>query len=486
MAYYAVQCQRPRLLQKRAPADRFLSSPSFAKATGGRPTLKWGLTFWAKQFIAWPVHYEQNIEGCLADAIGEHGLTDAEFAPFLNDANVAVSDLRAGTVSGAGDILALPARQDDIAAFAPLAEEMRERFETVIVLGVGGSSLGGRSVTQLKLNEGNATDHRKPEIRFIDNLDPAVMAMTLKSIDFSQTGWLVISKSGRTAEILAQYLVCHDAVRTVLGRDAANQFVVVTDPTDNPLRRLADDGGHRITDHDPDVGGRFSVLSVVGLLPAAIAGLDPAAIRAGAAWVLERAFKLSSPDTCPAAQGAALSLGLANRRGAAMHVLMPYGNTLEPFAAWYVQLWVESLGKNGKGTTPLRALGPMDHHSQLQLYLDGPRDKMFTIIATAVQDKGSKIPEPGLPDNESGYLTGAKIGDLVAAQQQATTETLIRRGRPTRVIDLRQIDEAAMGAIYMHFILETIVAARMLGVDPFDQPAVDEGKILMRSYLERG
>jgi glucose-6-phosphate isomerase len=431
------------------------------------------------------VNYEQNIDGCLAGVIGEYGLTDAELAPFLDDASMAISDLRADTSAGTADILALPARRDDIAAFAPLAEEMRARFETVIVLGVGGSSLGGRSVTQLKLDEGNATDRRKLEIRFIDNLDPAVMAMTLKSIDFSRTGWLVISKSGRTAEILAQYLVCHDAVRTVLGRDAANQFVVVTDPTDNPLRRLAVEGGHRIIDHDPGVGGRFSVLSVVGLLPAAIAGLDPAAIRTGAAGVLEQAFGFSSPDPCPAAQGAALSLGLASRRGAAMHVLMPYGNSLEPFAAWYVQLWAESLGKNGKGTTPVRALGPMDQHSQLQLYLDGPRDKMFTIITTAVQDTGPKIPDLSLPDDEIEYLAGARIGDLVAAQQQATTEALIRRGRPTRVISLGQIDEAAMGALYMHFILETIVAARMLGVDPFDQPAVDEGKTLMKSYLDR-
>jgi glucose-6-phosphate isomerase len=168
-----------------------------------------------------------------------------------------------------------------------------------------------------------------------------------------------------------------------------------------------------------------------------------------------------------------------------MHVLMPYGNSLEPFAAWYVQLWAESLGKNGKGTTPVRALGPMDQHSQLQLYLDGPRDKMFTIITTAVQDTGPKIPDLSLPDDEIEYLAGARIGDLVAAQQQATTEALIRRGRPTRVISLGQIDEAAMGALYMHFILETIVAARMLGVDPFDQPAVDEGKTLMKSYLDR-
>ena len=422
------------------------------------------------------MNYEQNIDGCLADAIGEHGLTDAELAPLLNDANRAVMELREAAVDGAADILALPARRDDIAIFSPIAEDMRSRFKTIVVFGMGGSSLGGRAISQL----GSCS---KPSLRFVDNLDPKMMTELIATIDFAHTGFLVISKSGATLETMAQYLVCYDAAGKALDGDASSNFVVITEPTDNPLRRLAVERGHTILDHDPGVGGRYSVLSVVGLLPATIAGLDPTAIRAGAASVLEEAFDTSSSDLCAAALGAIVALGLSRHHGVNMSVIMPYGNVLEPLAAWNCQLWAESLGKGGMGTTPLRALGPMDQHSQLQLYLDGPRDKMFTIIETDVHGTGPAIADTGLPDDEIGYLAGVSIGDLVVAQQRATTETLIRRGCPTRVIHLAKVDEAAMGALFMHFILETIIAARLLGVNAFDQPAVEEGKSLARSYL---
>ena len=429
------------------------------------------------------MYYEQNIDGCRADAIGEHGLTDAELAPLLDAANGAIAELREAKVEGAADILALPARRDDIAVFGPIAEAMRSRFETVVVFGMGGSSLGGRAIAALRSGGASAVDDKGAKLRFMDNLDPATMTMLIETTDFAHTGFLVISKSGTTAETMAQYLVSFAAARDALDDDASSHFVVITDPTDNPLRRLAVDRGHTILDHDPGVGGRFSVLSAVGMLPAAIAGLDPASIRTAAAAVLERTLDTTSSDPNPAAIGAAIAMGLAHYRGTNMSVLMPYGDALDPFAAWYCQLWAESLGKDGQGTTPVRALGPADQHSQLQLYLDGPRDKMFTIIGAAVEGTGSVLPAAEAGKETIAYLNGASIGDVVNAQQKATVDTLIGHGRPTRVIRLAQVNEGAMGALFMHFMLETIIAAQMLNVNAFDQPVVEDGKARMRTYL---
>ena len=181
--------------------------------------------------------------------------------------------------------------------------------------------------------------------------------------------------------------------------------------------------------------------------------------------------------------GAALSVALAQTRGKTMSAMMAYADRLEKFTRWYVQLWAESLGKAGKGTTPLAALGPVDQHSQLQLFIAGPRDKLFTIVTTDVAGRGPKM-APALAKlaGEPGF-SGKTIGDLVAAQGRATAETLAKNGCPVRVIHMPSLDEKNLGELLMHFMLETIIAARLLGVDPFDQPAVEEGKLLAKQYL---
>ncbi|MEX2642839.1 MAG: glucose-6-phosphate isomerase, partial [Acetobacterales bacterium] len=170
------------------------------------------------------------------------------------------------------------------------------------------------------------------------------------------------------------------------------------------------------------------------------------------------------------------------RRGVAMSVLMPYCDRLGTFAMWYRQLWAESLGKDGMGTTPVKALGAVDQHSQVQLYLDGPRDKLFTLMLLDSAGRGGRVESARAPGKLS-YLAGRTIGDLMEAEQNATAETLVRNGCPTRVIRLERLDEQALGALTMHYMLETIVAGRLMGVDPFDQPAVEQGKVLAREYL---
>jgi len=237
-------------------------------------------------------------------------------------------------------------------------------------------------------------------------------------------------------------------------------------------------------EHDPGVGGRFSVLTNVGLLPAAVLGLDIAAIRAGAAKALAPVLAKAPAAEVPAALGAALAIAAAEH-GRTIAVLMAYADRLERFTRWYVQLWAESLGKDGKGTTPVGALGPVDQHSQLQLYLAGPRDKLFTIITVGNQGGVPLDAELAALAGEPGF-GGKRIGDLVAAQGRATADTLASNGCPVRSIALPALDEAALGELLMHFMLETIIAAHLLGVDAFDQPAVEEGKVLAKRYLAEG
>jgi len=213
------------------------------------------------------------------------------------------------------------------------------------------------------------------------------------------------------------------------------------------------------------------------------AGIDVEGLRAGAHGVLEHALS-HEPSAVPAAQGAALAVGLARAHALNTTVMMTYVDQLRSFGLWYCQLWAESLGKDGLGTTPIMARGPVDQHSQLQLYLGGPADKMFTLIVT-------RDPAPGKTVNVEvaraigvDYLGGRSIDDLVAAQARATGETFAANGRPVRIFVLDALDSSTLGALMMHFMLETVIAAHLLGVDPFDQPAVEEGKVLARSYLE--
>jgi glucose-6-phosphate isomerase len=237
-------------------------------------------------------------------------------------------------------------------------------------------------------------------------------------------------------------------------------------------------------DHDPGLGGRYSVLSNVGLLPAAVCGLDIGAIRTGAADALAPVLAGQQPGEVPAAVGAARAAALSKSRP--MSVLMAYADRLERLTRWYVQLWAESLGKDGKGTTPVAALGPVDQHSQLQLFIGGPRDKLFTVLTVRPAGLGPRMADDlarlaGEPD-----FAGKAIGDLVAAQGRATAETLAKNGCPVRTIEIARVDERHVGELLMHFMLETIITARLLGLDPFDQPAVEEGKVLAKHYLQHG
>jgi len=327
-----------------------------------------------------------------------------------------------------------------------------------------------------------------PQLHFIDNLDPNSFGMLLTKLPHATTRFVAISKSGGTAETLMQTIAALSAVKEGgLQTRIPDIFLGISEPAKpgrtNGLRELL--GKYRVPmlDHDTGIGGRYSALTNVGLLPAAMLGLDIAAVREGAGLALAPVLAKKPVAQVPAAVGAALSVALSESKGKSISVLMAYCDRLQRFTHWYVQLWAESLGKGGKGTTPLAALGPVDQHSQLQLFIGGPRDKLFTIVTVEGAGIGPRIEgELAKVAGEPGF-TGKTVGDLVMAEGRATGETLAKNGCPVRTIQVRKLDEESLGELMMHFMLETIIAAHLLGVDAFDQPAVEEGKVLAKRYL---
>ena len=427
--------------------------------------------------------YIHLTSSCFSDVLGAHGLDRGRFNTILENTKPVLETLRVQHADGSLPLLCLPELADDIVALEPVAARYRDQFDDVVILGTGGSSLGGQTLCHLA-DVGFGPQAGAPSLHFFDNVDPHSISVMLERLALERTGFIVISKSGSTAETMTLFLVCLKAILAAVGKDkAADHFTAITEPGDNLLRRLADSHGMAVLDHDPGIGGRYSALSLVGLLPVMIAGLDAKAIRDGAASVLKPVLAGEVPENIDAAVGAAISVGLATENDILSTVIMPYVDRLVGFGLWFRQLWAESLGKQGKGTTPINAVGTVDQHSQLQLYLDGPGDKMFTIIMLSCAGNGPSV-DPGLADDEALiYLSGKSVGDLMDAEQRATVETLIRNKRPTRIIQLDRLDETVMGALMMHFMLETIIAAYLFGVNPFDQPAVEEGKILTRKFL---
>jgi glucose-6-phosphate isomerase len=429
--------------------------------------------------------YQQVTDTCFDAAIGEMGLKTAEFSETLAACLPAMEGLRRAHDTGRLPLLRLPARRDDLEMLGPIAERYRQEFDDVVMLATGGSSLGGQTISALA-DLGYGPRPGAPRLWFMDKVDPASFEALLGKLDLKRTGFLVISKSGSTAETVFQLLVCLGIMRASVGaRQIASHFTVITEPGGNPMREIARRFSLPVLDHDPKVGGRYSVLSLTGVLPAMIAGLDPVALREGAQSVIDGLMRAADAKDYSPAVGAAIATGLARHHGVAITVLMPYVDRLAHFGQWYRQLWAESLGKGGNGTTPVRAMGPLDQHSQLQLYLDGPRDKMFTLIQLKVAGLGPRV-DPTFADEPAlYYLADRTMGDLVEAELRATAETLARNGRPLRIFKLERLDESVLGAMLMHFMIETILCANLAGVDPFNQPAVEEGKVLTRDYLRR-
>jgi len=393
----------------------------------------------------------------------------------LAQSAAALDWLRGQHASKGLELLGIPARTDDLRAAAKQAASLKG-FATVAVLGIGGSSLGGQALTALRKLS-------KPFVEFHDNPDPFAWAKALKRFDLKKTHFIAISKSGGTAETLMQVLTATEALEKLGVKNLKKHFTIITEPHNSALADFADSIGAVKLDHPLGVGGRYSVLTMVGALPGLAMGLNFKQLRAGAQAALDQVLNAKTPGDAPAAVGAALHYALSQQGKLATTILWPYADDLAVFGGWWRQLWAESLGKEGQGSTPVSVLGPVDQHSQLQLFRDGPGNALFTLMTVDTKGKGPAAPRARAKALGLQYLAGKRLGDLVDAEARATAQTLFKNGRPVRQIHLAKVDEFHMGALMMHFMLETIVMGKLMGVDPFNQPGVEEGKILARQYL---
>lgn len=434
--------------------------------------------------------FHHDIEGCLDERIGVQGVSRAALNARLEALAPKMAEMHESIAAGGYRMLGVARETADIETARAALDRLCSGAQTLVVFGTGGSSLGGQTLARLGgwciPGDSGGTAGARPRLRFYDNLDADSLHRGLDLLDPATTRFLVISKSGGTAETLMQALSALDWMRRA-GQSGMipRAFLGLSEPArdgaTNPLRTLFEGLGIPLLDHDTEIGGRFSVFSNVGMIVALARGLDANAIRAGGAQVLDE-MNRGPADFAPAV-GAATAIALAEDKGARVSVMMPYADHLSHFARWYVQLWAESLGKDGKGTTPLAALGPVDQHSQLQLFMEGPPDHVITLIRPAHPPHDPPMPADLAAAAGVDFLAGRRVSELVSAQQRAIADALMRAGRPVRLIDVDKPDEATLGRLLMHMMVETILAGHLLGVDPFDQPGVELGKTLTREYL---
>jgi glucose-6-phosphate isomerase len=431
----------------------------------------------------------------MADVVGsQKGVTLSDLESLDVRAQEIHSDLQSRRKRGELPVYDLPFARDVVAQVKRVADEFAHRFDALVVLGIGGSALGTTAVARALLsglyNQLDRTARKgRPRLYVLDNVDPVTIQQLLNHLDPLTTCFCVISKSGGTVETMGQFLIARQWLKLSVGSRYAEQMILITDPEKGVLRRMVETEGFRSFSVPEGVGGRFSVLTAVGLLPLAIVGVDIERLLAGAASFSDR---IESPTLMknPAYLCAALHY-LAYNKGMPISVLMPYSDQLNDFADWFRQLWAESLGKktrlNGQvnpvGPTPVKAIGATDQHSQVQLYVEGPYDKFVTFVTVAATEDLDFPETIDIPELE--YLAGQTVGGLLLAEHRATAAALARCGRPNMTLQLDSISPETVGALIYMFEIQTLFAGALFNVNPLDQPGVEAGKDFTSALMGR-
>lgn len=430
-----------------------------------------------------------------AEVVGSgHGLTAADLQAHRDQARAAVEKFTARCARGEVGFPDLPFDKQALAQVEAYARAQRGKYRWVLLLGIGGSALGPYAL-DAACNGPRPFRKKKvtAELVVLDNVDPLILGRTLEQLDPRQTLVLVITKSGSTAETIAQFLIVYNWLRKRLGaKKAAQQVAAVTDPQKGDLLDIARREGFEVFAVPPNVGGRFSVLTPVGLLPAALVGVNVKQLLAGAGSIVE-ACRQPEFDSNPALASALHQYLLATRYGKTIQVIYCYSNALWGLAFWYRQLWAESLGKRQDrqkrevfyGQTPVAALGVTDQHSQSQLYMEGPRDKVITFWEVEADDYRIRIPKLFPRHSSTGYLGGHTLGELFRAEKFATEVALAEAGRPNCSFLFPRADEYSIGQMMMLTEFQTAYAGEFYDVNAFDQPGVELGKQLTYGLLGR-
>ncbi len=391
----------------------------------------------------------------------------------------------------AGEIgfFSIPAARRGLREVETMAAAVRREFKTLIVIGIGGSDLGARAIIRALKEPGRGVD-----VRFIGaNTDPEEIAALLEDVDLRRAALNIISKSGDTIEPMSVFLLLRDRLIKRVGKKRhARHVIATTDAKKGTLRRIADAEGYRTLSVPADIGGRFSALTTVGLFPAACAGIPVSGLLTGAGQVLDAFVSEPAARNFPL-----LFAGLhyeAYVRGFQhVTVLMPYADGLKEFGAWFRQLWAESLGKKHDrkggvvyhGLTPIAALGATDQHSQIQLYNEGPFDKLVTFVETEKFRADFKVPNPYPEIEGTAYMSGLPFSRIIHAEREATALALARNGRPNGTLTVPDISPRSVGGLMFFFQLATAAMGELLNIDAYDQPGVEEGKKNMYAILGR-
>ncbi|MBX3317632.1 MAG: glucose-6-phosphate isomerase [Phycisphaeraceae bacterium] len=454
-----------------------------------------------------------DFANCLSSRVGDHGLEPDLLVPGseLHAAAAALTRKLAATKGTGWERWRLlhenPTRAAHTDAVESVASRCRGEFDNLVVLGIGGSALGNIAL-QAALNPPTYNLLPRglrpgPRMFVVDNVDPSCFGAVLRYCESSEGGlkrtlFNVISKSGETAETASQFMVIRDILKKSLGNNYKTNIVAITDPAKGTMRQICDAEGFTTLPVPDGVGGRFSVLSPVGLFSASMCGIDIDELLSGAA---DMDTLCSRPELHqnPASLIATLLVTLGTRKGKTNHVMMPYANALYLLADWYRQLWAESLGKkldtSGNtvyaGFTPIKALGTTDQHSQVQLYREGPNDKAFALIEVESFDSSNPavpgdltIPS-GLGVDAISYLEGKSMTALLNAEKRATEYALVESQRPNLTITFPKIDARHVGQFIYLWEMVTAYAGLMLGIDAYDQPAVETGKIATFGLMGR-
>lgn len=346
-----------------------------------------------------------------------------------------------------------------------------KNFEEILVVGVGGSSLGAKVFCALKFQN---------KVRFLESIDPETVSNLISQINLEKCLFLIISKSGETIETICQTLIIIGKMQEINAEISAfnRQFVFITEAKESSLAKIAKKIGSEILDHPKDVGGRFSCFSIVGLLPAIVAGIDVKAILDAAKITIENFLK-TDPKNCQIIESCYAQMHV-RKQGYLYNVLMPYIDNFRNFVDWYRQLWAESLGKNGFNATPINSQGTVDQHSQLQLYLEGSRDKFFTFITR--KNYGIDMSIVDFPECQT-LFGGKKLSHILSIEERTTIESLSLKNLPIREFAMEVADESGIAALMTQMILETLIMAKLNKINPFDQPAVELRKEMAKAQL---
>lgn len=413
---------------------------------------------------------ELDFSHMMEEVIGVKGLTERLIESFKGRVEEAHNQIIKREKAGL-DFMDLPAQ--DTAEIKSIAEEIKNDSENFVILGIGGSALGPRAILEALSPFHNFK--KVPRIFIYDNVDPGTLNQILSHIDLKKTTVNVISKSGSTAETAASFMILWDAMKKALGNDAAGRFVATTDPVSGTLRKIAEDNRMRTLPIGKGIGGRYSVLSPVGLLLAEVIGADSRMLLKGAGDIHVKCMSGEIWQNPVYMFGSLLYLMNEEERRS-INVLIPYADSLKFLSEWFCQLWAESLGKLGLGMTPYPSVGTTDQHSQLQLWMEGPEDKVITFIRVENYGRDIVIPKVFGEFEGMNYLSGHSLSDLIRAEEESTELALAKKGRPNMTIHMPLIDAYHLGQLFHFFGLATAFTGFLMNINPFDQPGVEEGK----------